>query len=176
VPLLAAVAGFTMRAFFFRRQRPIQDSPKFRDALRLWRAVYENEIRTPREIKRFVNELRYKAIRFRGPQPTVPVGNAAVETPDNASDKEAALILIAILERLNRGKWDEDPMEATAWLPAPFLKTFLEHVERFGEPSAEDYRRLPRVLWPQLTEIIVHTECPNLGTFWAQTKRAAVSY
>jgi hypothetical protein len=142
VPLLAAATGVAVRAFFFRRQRPIQDSPKFRDALRLWRAVYENEIPTPREIKRFVNELRYKAIRFRGPQPTVPVvGHISTKASDNSSVQEPTLILIAILERLKRGKWDEDPMEATAWLPEPFVKTFMEHVERFGKPSAEDYKR-----------------------------------
>ena len=140
-PLLAAAVAFTIRAFFFRRQRPIRDSSKFRDALRLWRTVYENEIRTPREIKRFINELRYKAIRFRGPQPTVPVGKSAVERPDDASDKEPSLILIAILERLNRGNWEKDPLDAAAWLPEPLRATFAEHIQRFGKPSAADFAR-----------------------------------
>lgn len=65
--------------------------------------MYENEVRTPREIKRFVNELRYKAIRFRRPQATVPVvGKTGAETSDSSSLQEPTLILIAILERLKK--------------------------------------------------------------------------
>lgn len=142
VPLFATAAGFVTRAVFFRRQRPIQDSPKFREALRLWQSVYENEIRTPREIKRFVNELRYKAIRFRGPQARVPLlGKTWAETSDSSSLQEPTLIFIAILERLSRGLRDENPIVATAWLPGVYQKTFIEHVERFGRLSDEDWKR-----------------------------------
>jgi KAP family P-loop domain len=140
VPLLLGAAGFTTRAFLFPRQRPIQDSPEFRQALRLWRVVYENEIRTPREIKRFVNELRYKSIRFRGPQGTVSVlGKTEKGASTGSSLREPALILLAILDRLNKGSGD--PRNARQWLPQAYESTFAEHVKLFGEPESDDWDR-----------------------------------
>ena len=141
IPLLLIGAGFTIRSFFLRRQRRIQDSPGFIKALGLWRPFYENEIGTPREIKRLVNELRYKAIRFRGPQARVPVIKAAGGTPDAAFDKEPALILFSILGRLKKADQDGNPLEALIWLPEKYRPMFLEHIQQFGEPTDDDYKR-----------------------------------
>jgi photosystem II stability/assembly factor-like uncharacterized protein len=138
IPLVLIGAGFIIRPFFFRRQRRIQDSPRFIGALGLWRPFYENETGTPREIKRFVNELRYKAIRFRGPQLTVPVITTAAVTPDAAFDKEPTLILLSIFHRLRRS--GEDSAQTFARL-SHYRPIYEEHIRRFGEPSGADYQR-----------------------------------
>jgi hypothetical protein len=139
VPLLLAGAGFAARGILRNRQRIIRDSVGFREALRLWRAVYENKIRTPREIKRFVNELRYKAIRFRGPQAAVrALDNRGQDASTGVSPHEPTLILFAILDRL---LGDADPQAARARLTGQDLDTFNEHVRLFGEPSEGDWER-----------------------------------
>ena len=139
VPLLLAGAGLTARGILLKRQRIIRDSVGFREALRLWRAVYENKIRTPREIKRFVNELRYKAIRFRGPQTAVRAfGDREQDASTGASPHEPTLILFAILDRL---LGDADPEAARARLTGQDLYAFEQHVGIFGEPSKDDWER-----------------------------------
>jgi hypothetical protein len=151
VPLLLAGAGLTARGILLNRQRIIRDSVGFREALRLWRVVYENKLRTPREIKRFVNELRYKAIRFRGPQPAIRAfGNPGQDTPTGASPHEPTLILFAILDRLLH---DADPTAARARLTGQDLDTFNEHVRLFGEPSEDDWERYRALFGP-----VTHSE------------------
>jgi hypothetical protein len=143
VPLLLAGAGLAARGILISRQRIIRDSVGFREALRLWRVIYENELRTPREIKRFVNELRYKAIRFRGPQPAIRAfGDRGQDTSTVASPHEPTLILFAILDRLLH---DADPQAARARLTGQDLDTFKEHVRLFGEPSEDDWQRYRRL-------------------------------
>jgi hypothetical protein len=94
---------------------------------------------TPREIKRFINELRYRAIRFRGPQPTIPVFGKGEQAESNpASAREPALILFAILDRLLH---NANPQTARESLPGQYADTFDSHVKLFGEPSADDWDR-----------------------------------
>ncbi len=59
------------------RNRPtiiVNDSPEFADALRIWLPVITTRQNTPRSVKRFVNKVRYLAMRQR------PV--TAIESPD----------------------------------------------------------------------------------------------
>jgi hypothetical protein len=62
--LLAAFAGWILA------RRPIeiiQDSENFTEALRKWRPVIVLQYDTPREMKRFLNRIRYIAMRWRRP-------------------------------------------------------------------------------------------------------------
>lgn len=134
-----------MGHFEIRRQVVIRDSVSFRDAIRLWRTVYENEISTPREIKRFINELRYKAIRFRGPVQKVGLlHEAAVERPELLH--EATLIALAILDRLGMGQYA--PREAVERLPMTYGQTLRDHISRFGEPTNSDWERYRSLFGP----------------------------
>jgi KAP family P-loop domain len=67
---LASLLALWILWFFYstisrRADRVVQDSPKFREALDVWSAVVMSPMNTPRGAKRFLNRVRYLAMRQR---------------------------------------------------------------------------------------------------------------
>jgi hypothetical protein len=67
------------------------------------------------------------------------LGKTEEEAPTGSSLREPALILLAILDRLNKNSGD--PRKARQWLPQAYRSTLAEHVKLFGEPRSEDWDR-----------------------------------
>ncbi|HET8937680.1 MAG TPA: YCF48-related protein [Polyangiales bacterium] len=71
--VLAALAMLALAslALFARREARTDDSPAFREALRIWQPFILLGGASPRSLKRFINQLRYLAMRSRlGPDTT----------------------------------------------------------------------------------------------------------
>ena len=67
---LALLLALWVLWFFYstisrRADRVVKDSPKFREALDIWSAVVMSPMNTPRGAKRFLNRVRYLAMRQR---------------------------------------------------------------------------------------------------------------
>ena len=98
----------------------VKDSPNFVDALKIWHPLIHSRQSTPRTIKRFMNRIRYLAMRQRSPadpqlswfgrlfgtkgQPVGvrgEAGSAVAEAPSEIIPDEA-LVALAALEHFNR--------------------------------------------------------------------------
>jgi hypothetical protein len=64
----AFVAFWGIEATFRRRQRIVQDSPKFKQALKVVTPLVHAANPTPRAIKRYQNRMRYLSMRLRPPE------------------------------------------------------------------------------------------------------------
>ena len=58
-----------VRAFFVDRQDFTSDSPAFAEALKIWQPWIQSRQETPRAIKRYLNRVRFIALRLRGNYP-----------------------------------------------------------------------------------------------------------
>ncbi len=65
VGLLMVVLGAALSLFFRKSERIVEDSHSFRKAMRLWQPYLMLRQQSPRKIKRFINHLRYLAMRYR---------------------------------------------------------------------------------------------------------------
>jgi photosystem II stability/assembly factor-like uncharacterized protein len=126
----------------------IQDSRKFTEALEIWQPVIGRQYKTPREIKRFLNRVRYIAMRWRKPSQqkalferfvdwvqskmrrtkTPEAGVAAVAA---AEINEAEIVRMATLEGLGGKKPLPDSDIAIG---------LMKHTERFGR-HGDDWQR-----------------------------------
>ena len=80
--LLLAPPVFLVAAWWAFSQRPeliVKDSPDFQKALEIWRTVIHSKAATPRDLKRFLNRLRYLAMRQRPQEPTATYGEKVLE-------------------------------------------------------------------------------------------------
>ena len=80
--LLLALPVFLVAAWWAFGQRPeliVKDSPDFQKALEIWRTVIHSKATTPRDLKRFLNRLRYLAMRQRPQEPTATYGEKVLE-------------------------------------------------------------------------------------------------
>ena len=71
IGLVVSVAGYLLTE---RSNEDAQNSPEFEKALAIWRACIVTGCDTPRELKRVVNDLRYRAMTKRDTGPTVTRG------------------------------------------------------------------------------------------------------
>jgi hypothetical protein len=149
---LPVLPGFLLLglAFWILTRRPnevIQDSKKFTEALEIWQPVIGRQCRTPREIKRFLNRVRYIAMRWRKPSlQKAPlerladwlqskVKHAQVDQKDVAEINEAGIVLMAATEGLGGEK--APPSSDTT-------EAFMRHSQQFGE-LGEDWRRFREI-------------------------------
>ena len=80
--LLLALPVFSVAAWWAFSQRPeliVKDSLDFQKALEIWRTVIHSKATTPRSLKRFLNRLRYLAMRQRPQEPTPTYGEKVLE-------------------------------------------------------------------------------------------------
>ena len=116
-----------------RRDVVIHDSPEFVAEMDFWRPMLLARMRTPRWIKRFVNRIRYYAMRY-GP---------ASGVEHSQTIPEHAIVALSVMEEL-WPEWLEDP-ELFAGLvgPEPASKGEQPVSERLIPPSAKErYRQL----------------------------------
>jgi len=140
--------GFAAWALTRRPNELIQDSKNFTEALEIWQPVIGLQCRTPREIKRFLNRVRYIAMRWRKPsrqrtllerladwvqtrmRRTRPIHQDAAEIQEI---NEAAIVLMAALEGLGGA-------QARSHATPDVSRALDQHQSRFGE-IGEDWRR-----------------------------------
>jgi hypothetical protein len=86
--LACAILYYLLKA----QTRIVSDSSKFRDALNLWHPWIMVNRQTPRAIKRYLNRVRYIAMRYRSEDntPTQPFWRRLL-TPKQAASEEAAM-------------------------------------------------------------------------------------
>jgi hypothetical protein len=101
--VLAFVTLLALAAFgLLKRLDPeplVTDSPEFIDALRIWVRGISVRRQTPRAVKRFVNRLRFMAMRVR----EIDGGPGALATPLD----EPSLVTFATIEDLDAGSLGE---------------------------------------------------------------------
>jgi hypothetical protein len=120
----------------------VHDSPLFLDAINIWRPAIVGKLRTPRALKRFMNRLRYLAMRQRPQEEELTlwrqlrlwISGRRQETPTAVTNAipEPALVALAAMELYGR-------LEVVV-----LASKEEEHVVRFGHrPSDwnEAYRR-----------------------------------
>jgi hypothetical protein len=131
----------------------VHDSPQFREALDLWSATIAVRYRTPRELKRFLNFVRYLAMRWRSQTrartPTERAINwlaakwkwswvAEVESKTYAD--EALIVAMASLAPFDRNRRGDHLSMFKG--KEQLDRTFKAHNERFGSvPSQKDWDR-----------------------------------
>jgi hypothetical protein len=136
-------------SFWVLTRRPneiIQDSKKFTEALEIWQPLIGQQHKTPREIKRFLNRVRYIAMRWRKPSTQrapferiadwlqSKVKHAKVDREKVAEINEARIVFMAALE----GVGGEQALPAH---PSSDISIALaEHKLRLGDPG-DDWRR-----------------------------------
>ena len=152
VPWLLLVAAGLLALAVSSSPRPMTtDSRDFRDALERWSEVIQLRQATPRALKRFLNRLRFWAMRLRAErEPLEPVspwqrlfsrGPQARGQPDTMS--EAALVALAALHELRPELVVEPDRLAKALEPEdPRVRAALEAERKAsGHPTEEDRRR-----------------------------------
>ncbi len=138
--------------FWVLTRRPneiIQDSQKFTEALEIWQPVIGQQYKTPREIKRFLNRVRYIAMRWRKPSSQKApferfvdwlqskVKHAKVDQEDVPEINEAEIVRMAALEGLG-GE------QAIHRDDISILESLMKHTRQFGE-LGEDWRRFREI-------------------------------
>jgi len=143
LPLIPAIVLLAFAAWVLTR-RPneiIQDSEKFTDALKLWRPIITEKCNSPRDLKRFLNRVRYIAMRWRKPseQKTLlqrliewrPRQRAVEEEP--ADINEPGIVLMAATE----------PLGGEHALNRPDVVLYLaQHTRKWGKPDWERFREI----------------------------------
>ncbi len=147
----------------------VKDSPNFVDALKIWHPLIFSKHVTPRSIKRFMNRVRYLAMRqrpatsserswFRRLLSGPPRGlspEAASSAAENPVDPipDETLVALAAIEHFNKSVFFDDSWlsEAEAdWssgirrypleVTLPMTDARLEHQKRFGNFDGLKYR------------------------------------
>ncbi len=124
---LALLALGIFRAVTLQPDVIVKDSPEFQSALRVWQPFIYSRQNTPRSIKRFMNRIRYFAMRLPHNEPQTPTNplrsrfkkwlRLAGEAPEVATQKsgmrEATLVALGALQNYNhlwlekKEFWDE---------------------------------------------------------------------
>ncbi|MFZ0305136.1 MAG: YCF48-related protein [Terracidiphilus sp.] len=166
VTWLPVVTGFLFLCFsvWVVTRRPIEiirDSDDFNDALKLWEPVIGHQFQTPRELKRFVNRVRYVAMRWRRPVSRKTLGEGAIDwvgrlvarlrhrapvvaldtdaAKSTDEDFEASVVAMAAVDGLGGETFLARAGDSD--LP-PLVKISREHVDRFGGLDWERYREI----------------------------------
>jgi hypothetical protein len=156
---LPVLPGLLLVAFaiWILTRRPIEminDSEDFTEALKMWRPVVGMQFDTPREMKRFVNRIRYIAMRWRRPsaqkapverfadwiQSKVGRGSAPAEKTSaapqaGADENEAAIVMMAALDGLG----GENVLRTSAAVPEA-KDALAWHRDKFGTVDV-DWKR-----------------------------------
>ncbi|HKY30926.1 MAG TPA: hypothetical protein VJV23_00180 [Candidatus Polarisedimenticolia bacterium] len=145
----------------------LSDSPKFKEALRIWHPVVRARSRAPRSIKRFLNRVRYYAMRQGGDVPDPAPSSrllrlfqrrTAPPEPSARDDRIHGEVLVALgaIQHLNpdllasEQHWNSllsgvgvESLPAGTKEAALLLRRILEdHKARFGDwPPSQDVRR-----------------------------------
>jgi hypothetical protein len=91
--LVGLVASIYVPRFF--SEPVVDDSASFREALEIWAPVIARQRQTPRAVKRFVNRLRFLAMRIRD------IGEEAVAQGRDAPIDEPTLVTFAAIEEVD---------------------------------------------------------------------------
>ncbi len=148
--LLPALPVFLVAGWWAFSQRPeliVKDSPDFQKALEIWRTVIHSKAATPRDLKRFLNRLRYLAMRQRLQEPTPTYGEKVLEK------------LASVLGKRTTNTPNEDPrntlpesqLVALAALDASGL---VESENDFQKALTEELSRADEV-WPDPLTVFV---------------------
>ena len=76
-PVIFVLLILVAAAYWVLTRRPdlvVRDSPEFVEALRIWQPAVVTHQNTPRAVKRFLNRVRYFAMRQRAPAPEMTLG------------------------------------------------------------------------------------------------------
>jgi photosystem II stability/assembly factor-like uncharacterized protein len=167
VPLLGLM-GLIWIGVTIVTRRPglvVKDSPRFEDALMIWHSVIFFRPTTPRSTKRFMNHVRYLAMRQRRPAdtstlferiflsgkpPETSAGNppSLDPGPDTGPIPDEALVALAAIEHFNCSYLDED--YSGSWpravdLESPEGKLLKDavaaHQAKFGAFDVLQYRQ-----------------------------------
>jgi len=137
------VLGIGVWVFTRRPDEIIRDSKNFVTALEIWRPVIAAQYKTPREIKRFLNRLRYIVMRWR--QPSLQhslferlgawiesrIKHSQAQNQKVQEINEAGIVLMAALEPFG-GK--------SASSSEDISRALLRHSQKFGQ-LGEDWLR-----------------------------------
>ena len=126
----------------------VQDSETFQKALTTWDLLIQHGNSTPRALKRFMNKLRFLAMRQRALRPD---GGTAADTADASmadgeidTIPEPALVALSAIENFNPKLLDE--LEAK--------KGYQEILDQIGEPEIKERLsgsdRYAKLAWPCL--------------------------
>jgi hypothetical protein len=150
-PVGLAVVLFSASVLSRRRDLVVKDSAEFRRALQMWHPVVVADHPPPRTLKRFVNRLRYLAMRQRPYPPAPPLWRALLDrvlhgppaapaNPLPAADRvpESALVALAALEEVVP-QAVAGPVDVSQ-LPPRVATALAEHEQAFGSPIQERYR------------------------------------
>ena len=135
IPLLALLLvfaiGVAIAVYIWRQQEDrIQDSPAFTKALRIWhplvRARTNSPRRSPRQIKRFINRVRYLAM-------------ACESVADGTHDQpgESLIVAFAALQSISRN----DPATQEQSLPTDLANLLAPSFRFPGDQSAAEIRQ-----------------------------------
>ncbi|MFB9263604.1 hypothetical protein ACFFWD_10530 [Bradyrhizobium erythrophlei] len=115
----------------------VSDSPEFQEALRIWLGGIIRTRETPRAVKRFVNRLRFMAMRLR--DLSVEAERAGQRPPFNEADLVAMAVTGDVNEELLGAGPDDLKIRAMAGgergQDAELVRTALENFRgKFGDP------------------------------------------
>jgi photosystem II stability/assembly factor-like uncharacterized protein len=132
--------GFTFWILTRRPNEIIRDSKNFTEALEIWQPVIGRQYETPREIKRFLNRVRYIAMRWRRPlqQNTLfeqamdwiqnKISRVKIAPAETSEIDEAGIVMMAAVEGLGGKKALADEKNDRDMIPA-----LIKHHEKFGD-------------------------------------------
>jgi KAP family P-loop domain len=108
IPLAVGLAAL-YRALTWPRDVEFMDRKDFRDALGAWLPLVGTIVNSPRDQKRFVNRVRYIALRERKPPPGMLVSGGSSSQPSE-NNHEAQLVRLDVLQLIRdvRPKLSED--------------------------------------------------------------------
>jgi photosystem II stability/assembly factor-like uncharacterized protein len=155
--------GFSAWVLTRRPNEIIHDSERFSEALDLWQPVIGMQFRTPRDVKRFLNRVRYIAMRWRrAAEQTTPLeriagwllahwrtlrrSGAETQTVNASSTQgtdmnEAGLVAMAALDGL--GGENFDSRTQVAGVSVSYARSILtDHVTRFGGLNWARFREI----------------------------------
>lgn len=151
LPVIPALVllGFGAWALTRRPNEIIQDSRKFTEALEIWQPVIGRQHSTPREIKRFLNRVRYIAMRWRKPsQQKTGLERLADWVQGKVQRKSATEIRDAVTEIDEAGIVRMAALEGIRGeIPTPgsdVVIAGMKHTEQFGESSL-DWKRFREI-------------------------------
>ncbi len=141
--------GFAVWVLTRRPNEIIHDSRDFTDALEIWQQVIGRQYRTPREIKRFLNRVRYIAMRWRRPSHQKTLAERFFDwvqrrkgEPEQAAEiNEAGIVLMAAIEGLG-GPMNiiDDFVRRSSEIDINLKTALNQHVTRFGA-IGDDWKR-----------------------------------
>lgn len=141
LPLVAALLAAAGWILTRRPDTVVRDSPAFKAALRTWYPVIAETHPTPRSLKRFLNRLRYLAMRQRKEPKKPPLWKALWSRKEADSGAEMllpedSLVALAALEALDPRIFREHPTLDLGSLGNAFPElsgVFQEHRERHAQ-------------------------------------------